>query len=80
MVATPTVRAAGASAMFVRVTVTSRITSDDINGELLRAETARPGPEWMRAHVVTLPARTVVRERLKVLPDRPGPGWIRASG
>jgi len=48
MVDTPTVRSAGASAMFVRVTVASRVTSDDVNGELLRAETARPGPGWMR--------------------------------
>jgi hypothetical protein len=54
--------------MFVRVTAASGVTSDGVNGELLRAETTRPGPGWMRAHVVTLPARTVVRERLRVLP------------
>src|SRR3989442_543411 len=63
-----------ASAMFVRVTVASRVTSDDVNGELLRAETTRSGPGWMRAHVVSLPTRTLVRERLKVLPGRPGSG------
>ena len=80
MVDTPTVRSAGASAMFVRVTVASRVTSDDVNGELLRAETARPGPGWMRAHMETLPARTVVRERLKVLPGKPGPVWIGLRG
>jgi hypothetical protein len=53
MVATPMVRAVGAGAMFVRFTAASRVTYNEVNGELLRAKTLGLGrdgcgPTWWR--------------------------------